>query len=246
MGNDKLPTTSPHHHGLLEILRLRLYRGPDESISVTQGAFINLLLQNLGPMSELPGSPPEFTMFPRSIPSAPDNIPCKLLGLTYKAVSLCRAFPSVIADQRNFGLYFNKLRSLNKSLASWENTVPDSWKYTIQSKPAAQLGEQQNFLKTTFDFPLINSMMLWSTFWMTRLDVLLCLDKLYADDAPERLLVRSDMSLIVDQVCSAIPYMTGQVVEIGKQLSQGATKNLGSLFAMRSVLVASPGSPIAC
>ena len=189
-------------------------------------------------MSELPASPPEFTMFPRSIPSAPDNIPCKLLGSTYQAVILCRAVPSVIEGKRNVGLYVSKLRSLNKRLASWENTLPDRWRYTIQPNPA-QLGEQQDFLKSTLDFPIVNSMMLWSTFWMTRLDVLLCLDKLYADDAPERLLVRSDMSIIVDQVCSAVPYMTGQMTDIRKRFSQGATKILSSLFAMRSLLVAS-------
>jgi hypothetical protein len=231
---------------MLRILQLRLDQGSSDSISVTQGAFTSIMLQNVGQM----GAPPKIvapavSQFPSTLPAPAKDIPCQLLGYISEAVSICHNVSVAIAQGEGVEAYTASLVDLNGRLLVWEASVPEIWRCSISSTPNT-LGEQEEYPPVLLTFPVVNTMFLWVSFWMTRMDVLQCLDKVYSDPA-EISAVRYDMSRLVDTICSATPHMTGQTNESGRGAASKSVQNLASLFAMRSLFVASraPDLPVA-
>jgi hypothetical protein len=86
-------------------------------------------------------------------------------------------------------------------------------------------------------FPNVNTMILWITFWMTRLEILQCFDQLHVV-TPESITLSSDMSFLADLICASIPHMTGQTIALYQVGASEAVKHIASLFAMRSLFVA--------
>jgi hypothetical protein len=224
---------------MLRILQLRLNEGSSDSVGVTQGAFTSLMLQNVGQMGAPPRvDPPAVSQFPSSLPTATKDLPCQLLGFICQAVTICYDTSVAVARGDDVAAYTASLVVLNGELVSWEASIPQVWRYSIIPKSATVLDQEQDFPPAILTFPVINTMFLWVSFWMIRMDVLQCLHKIYTH-TPQSPAVRFEMSLLVDRICAAVPHMTGQTDESTRAGPHDPVKNLASLFAMRSLFVAS-------
>lgn len=223
---------------MLQILHLRLQRGSSHSIAFTKAAFVSIVLQDAGQINA-PTRPtgPAMSMYPGVLPRMTNNLTCNLLGLVYEAVALCGDISTTLLTYEDAVRYTTCLVQLDQDLLDWEISLPANWWYSIQPRLTAQELEI-DYPKTFLKFPSTNCMVLWMSFWMARLDVLQCLDKLHIY-VPQSPALWSDMALLVDRICAAIPHMTGQMSQSIEATPQDSVQSLASVYAMRSLLAAS-------
>jgi hypothetical protein len=212
MGNDISSVPSPHQQGMLYILWQRLARGSGNSIGATEGAFNYLILQNSDWTSLPQLSLPPLEFYPGFAQMAPDSTYRGLINLFHR-VALIRYAAGQRQDKRDLAL---ELSLLNKELLHCENTMLDEWRFTVQEPDTPH---------EAVVFPKLHSVMFWNTIWMTRLGVLISLDKL-EPAAKEHSAIRSDMARLVDSICCAVPHGLRH-------------KIVGSVLVMRSLLLAS-------
>jgi hypothetical protein len=130
---------------MLRILQLRLDQGSSDSISVTQGAFTSIMLQNVGQM----GAPPKIvapavSQFPSTLPAPAEDIPCQLLGYISEAVSICHDVSVAIAQGEGVEAYTASLVDLNGRLLVWEASVPEIWRSAASVQHQILLENKKN------------------------------------------------------------------------------------------------------
>lgn len=229
-------TGSPHQEGMLRILQIRLRRGAHESFNITKAAFINFVLSNIGQRTPAAIIAPAVSLYPCFPPERKDDIACTYLGMMCQAMALHRTVPAIDARQEVVESYVAQVTQLNAAIQQWETYIPEDWKYSLYMKPTA-LGQDEDYPQMLLSFPSVNTMILWITFWMTRLEILQCFDQLHVI-TPESITLFCDMSSIVDLICASIPHMTGQTIGLNQVGASEAIKHIASLFAMRSLFVA--------
>ncbi|KAH7396732.1 hypothetical protein DE146DRAFT_48063 [Phaeosphaeria sp. MPI-PUGE-AT-0046c] len=229
-------TGSPHQQGMLRILQIRLRHGSHDSFNITKAAFISFVLNNIGQRAPAAIIAPAVSLYPCFPPERADDIACTYLGMMCHAMSLHRSIPAIDASYEDVASYVAQVTQLNADILEWETFIPEDWKYNLYMKPLA-LDQEEEYPQMIISFPNVNTMILWITFWMTRLEILQCFDQLHVI-TPQSVTLSSDMSFLVDLICAAIPQMTGQTIAVKEISTSETVKHLASLFAMRSLFLA--------
>jgi len=237
---------------MLRILNLRLKHGPHDpaSVEVTNNTFFSIAMQSIG-LIRVPSTAtaPPMADIPLFLPPATRELCGHFLGHVEQALKLCRTLPWILArgEKSASTLYTTQLMHLHYELVRWETSVPDTWRCTVYSEVPA-IDRKQGlpaFVKEIRTFPSINAIVLWTTFWYTRLDVLQCLYQLDITP-PQRLMVENDMELLVDTICSAMPRLIGQPTEVNGAFWQNPIQFLASIFASGALFSATqvPDLPV--
>jgi hypothetical protein len=217
MGRDVSPAPSPHHQGMLYVLWQRLTRGSKDWLGVTQGAFNYLILESINWISPSKLPLPPLTMYPGLAQKAPYGTSHNLIELFHRVACIQYA----LLQRRDVEDAVAKLSALNGELLRLESMVPDSWMYTMKSPNTPQ---------AAITFPSLLAIGFWNTFWMTRLGVLISLER-YHVSVMRGSAMWSDLNLLVQNICSAVPYSIKDNISC-------------ALLVVRSLLVASQVSCI--
>lgn len=236
LGIANSPIESPHQQGMLRILQIRLRHGPYDSFNITKAVFINLVLNNIGQRTPAAIIAPAVSLYPCFPPEVEDDMNCKYLGMMCQAMSLRRNIPAIDAPYDDVASFVAQVNKLNADILEYESFIPEAWKYSLHTKSTA-IGREEEYPQMMLSFPSVNTMILWITFWMTRLEILQCFYQLHVI-TPQSITLTSDMSFLVDLICAAIPHMTGQTVALNQVGASETVKHIASLFAMRSLYVA--------
>jgi hypothetical protein len=200
------------------------------SVDILQGAFLKLLVLNIGQVDGHPADLPPLSMYPKS-PST-ENILRKLLLLVYDVVTTSGTKGSRLEIIHKQSDVISRLQTIDAELLQWEDSLPEAWKYTTLSEPEGD-GYESDETSTSILFPLPNAMFLWGIFWMTRLDLLQRQYRLLST-AIEMSEIWSGMQRLVEIVSTAVPQMAGLTVG-----TSGRGKIIESLYATRLLFMAS-------
>lgn len=186
-----------------------------------------------------PNPLPPITLYPGLHSADPSNMACTLLGLMHQSVIVRATMASVTGrfDAGGKEQYSSSLLRLNRQLLSWESGLGEGWRYTTRPTDSANTAQELESPNVALIFPGLNSMILWNTFWMTRLGVLQCLYTVYGTPT-ESSWIHAQMSFLVDNICMAVAYTTGRVALESIEAIIPA-RMIGALFAMRSLWAAS-------
>lgn len=219
---------------MLYILCQLLENDANTTPSVAQGAFTYILIQNLLNPTHLP---PPLASYPDTPPTPFKQIMCNFLPMFYSAGIIRYKVSKMAEPRREAGDLLADLLRIDRDLVAWEMSVPAAWWYTTLSRTTAGIADLEWPQSFTI-FTGVSSVMMWNVFWMTRLSVLFCLDEI---EPPSTTYTetRTTLCAIVDRICTAVPHMTGQVSSTGESQAQASLTIVGSLFALRSLQMAS-------
>lgn len=215
IGQAKTSLSSPHQKGTMLILQKRLTSGLERSCRITQGTSLRLLLDGLGQTT------PDLPLFSPHL-GAPSptilNSMFTLASLLYRVVGLRRTMPTASACLETRTTHINALRSLHKDLLDWQFSAlgGDQWRPIVSIITLS--GRDEGSPRAISTFPSLNAILIWTSFWTIRLEVLLCLDRLQPT-----LRVQLDMSALTNSICSAVYQSTAQATDgyIGNDASGG-------------------------
>lgn len=134
-----------------------------------------------------------------------------------------------------------RVQHLLEDLKTWETSLPKRWLYKTYPNPTAT--STKPFPATALAFPTLSVGGVWVAKWLTQLSVLRNLvllapiaHKMGIQCLPPTE-IRGQVRSIAVLLCSAVPYLLGNVADNGQGKAAEDTPDVGAFFAVRSLFV---------
>ncbi|KFY65458.1 hypothetical protein V497_01392 [Pseudogymnoascus sp. VKM F-4516 (FW-969)] len=241
IGEDKLEYGSPHRHGMQAILHARLASEADGDrqinryvLATTQLQNVNEPLSSAGPASAIAPSPP----YGPGLALIEGLLP-RLGNIGIANAKLLQGKPPNRVEAAEC---VRQVRHLLKDLKTWETSLPERWRYKPYPNPTAT--SARPFPVTALVFPTLPVGGVWVAKWLAQLSVLRNL-VLLAPIALEMgipceppIEIREQVRSVAVLLCSAVPYLLGNVADDGQGKDAEDTPDIGAFFAVRALFVA--------
>lgn len=240
MGEDKLESRSPHRHGMQSILHVRLASeaNVDQRINryvlaTTQMLNIDEPLSSASAASAIAPSPtygPGLSLLEELLPR-----------LSKVSMANDKLLQRVQPNRVETTECVRQVRQLLEDLKAWETSLPERWLYKTYPNPTAT--STKPFPWTAVVFPALSVGGVWVAKWLAQLSGLrnLVLLAPIALKLGIRCLppteIREQVRSVALLLCSAVPYLLGNVADNGQGKAAEDTPDVGAFFAVRSLFV---------
>ena len=240
MGEDKLESRSPHRHGMQSILHARLASEADGDqrinryvLATTQMQNIDEPLSSAGAVSAIAPSPPIGPGL-----SLLEGLFPRLSNISMANAKLLQRMPPNRVEATKC---VRQVRHLLEDLETWETSLPERWLYKTYPNPAAT--STRPFPATALAFPTLSVGGVWVAKWLAQLSVLRNLVLLapialkMGIPCPPPTEIREQVRSVAVLLCSAVPYLLGNVADDGQGKAAEDTPDVGAFFAVRLLFV---------
>jgi hypothetical protein len=240
MGEDNLESRSPHRHGMQSILNVRLASEADGDRRINRYVLATTQMQNVDEPLSSAGTESAIAPSPPYGPglSLLEGLLPRLGNVSLSnAKFLQRMPPNRVEAHKCVG----QVRHLLQDLETWEASLPERWLYKTYPNPTAT--STRSFPATALAFPTLSVGGVWVAKWLAQLSVLRSLVLLapialkMGIQCPPLTEIREEVRSVAVLLCSAVPYLLGNVTDDGRVKAAEDNPDVGAFFAVRLLSV---------
>jgi hypothetical protein len=240
MGEDKLESSSPHRYGMLSILHARLASEADGDKRINSHVLATTQMQNIDEPLSSAGAASAIAPSPRHGPglSLLEELLPRLNKVSMANAKLLQKMPPNRVEATEC---VKRVQHLLADLKTWETSLPERWLYKTYPNPTATSAKP--FPATALVFPTLSVGGVWVAKWLAQLSALRNLVLLLpvalrmSLPFPPPTEIREQVRSVAVLLCSAVPYLLGNVADNGRGKAAEDTPDVGAFFAVRSLFV---------